>query len=55
MHPPMMIILAEQTDSPERWSVGNIDVYAEPPTWFLFVGAVVIVIFVSLIIRALRG
>ena len=51
----MTTILAEQTLSPEQWSVGSIDVFAEPPTWLLALTAVVIVFYLSAIVRALRG
>ena len=55
MHPPMTTILAEQTLSPEQWSVGSIDVFAEPPLWFLALTAVVFVASLYAIVRALRG
>ena len=51
----MTPILAEQTLSPEQWSVGSIDVFAAPPTWFLALAAVVLVAALSAIVKALRG
>ena len=54
MHPPMTIILAEQTDSPERWSVGP-NVFVEPPLWFFVLSAAVFVASLYAIVKALRG
>lgn len=51
----MTPILAEQTLSPEQWSVGSIDVFASPPPWFLFLTAVVLVVSLSAIVKALCG
>ena len=55
MHPPMTTILAEQTLSPEQWSVGSIDVFAEPPLWFFLLSAAVFVASLYGIVKALRG
>lgn len=51
----MIQLLAEQTLSPEQWSVGSIDVFASPPTWFFALAAVVLVASLSMIVKALRG
>ena len=48
----MTPIMAEV--SGEAWQVGP-NVFASPPTWFLFLSAVVIVFSLSAIVRALRG
>lgn len=48
----MIQLLAEI--SGETWSVGP-NVFASPPTWFLALTAVVLVVSLSAIVKALRG
>lgn len=47
-------LLAEQTLSPEQWSVGP-NVFAEPPLWFFLLSAAVFVASLYAIVKALRG